>query len=123
MSNHAKDWDSKHLDIVYAYNICFKKATNSTPYFFAYGKECNVPLELEIPSLKLALMNLIGERELIEQRLTILAQLNEQKAWAYTNALATNTLQKKYHNSNIKPYKFWKDIQSYSMMHDMKSSR
>lgn len=106
VSAHARDWDQKLTATLWAYNLTYKKATGYTPYFLTYGQECIVPMEMEIPSLKLALEHSLNEEESLEQRLLMLARLDEHRGRAYLNALAKKKQQKRYHDTKAKKFKF-----------------
>ena len=48
-----KDWD-KHLSTaLWAYRTSFKVSTQFTPFHLVYGQEALLPIEVEVPSLKL----------------------------------------------------------------------
>jgi hypothetical protein len=68
---------------LWAYRTSVKTATNFSPFQLVYGLEAVLPIECQIPSLKLA-VQLLPDTSLLEERLLHLEQLDEQcrdKPW------------------------------------------
>ena len=62
---------------LWAYRTAFKTATSFSPYQLVHGVESILPVECEIPSLKLA-VELLPDTSPLEERLVHLEQLDEQ---------------------------------------------
>ena len=50
-----KDWDTKLVAALWAYRTTFKVTTQATPFSLVYGGEAILPIELEVPSLRVAI--------------------------------------------------------------------
>jgi hypothetical protein len=72
---------------LWAYRTFVKTATGFSPFQLVYGLEAVLPIECQIPSLKLAVQLLLDTSPL-EERLVHLEQLDEQRCDA---ALANET--------------------------------
>ena len=62
---------------LWAYRTAVKTATDFSPYQLIHGVEYVLPIECEIPSLKLAI-EILPDTSSLEERLVHLEQLNEQ---------------------------------------------
>jgi hypothetical protein len=51
---HKKIWHTMLFSALWAYQTFVKSATGFTPFQLVYGLEAILPIECEIPSLKLA---------------------------------------------------------------------
>src|SRR3954465_7449292 len=56
-----------------------RTATKATPFSLVYGCEAVLPLEIQIPSLRLAIISGMTEEEKDKQRLAQLEELNEKR--------------------------------------------
>lgn len=52
---YKKDWHEQLSYALWAYHISAITATRVTPFLLVYGDDAIVPLELEIPSLRISL--------------------------------------------------------------------
>ena len=50
---HRTQWDQKVTEAVWAYNITHKTATGHTSFELVYGTEAMLPLEIELPALRI----------------------------------------------------------------------
>ncbi|KMS99118.1 hypothetical protein BVRB_2g047610 [Beta vulgaris subsp. vulgaris] len=55
VSKHKRDWHDKLGEALWAYRTTYKTPTQSTPYALVYGVESILPLEIQIPSLRIAI--------------------------------------------------------------------
>jgi hypothetical protein len=62
---------------LWAYRTSFKNGTGFSPFQLVYGLEAVLPIECQIPSLKLAIQ-LFSDTSPLEERLVHLEYLNEQ---------------------------------------------
>lgn len=53
-NNNKRDWDLKLPSALSAFMTTFKVTTNQAPFAFVYMIEAMLPIELEIPSLQIA---------------------------------------------------------------------
>ena len=58
--HHGKNWDLEIPSALWAYRTSVKTSTGFTPFRLAYGKEALLPLEVEIPAMKM-LEKLMGD--------------------------------------------------------------
>jgi len=58
-----KDWHGWLPYALHAYRIAVRTSTGATPYSLVYGMEAVVPLEVEIPSLRVLMESGLEETE------------------------------------------------------------
>jgi hypothetical protein len=73
---HKTSWHTMLFSTLWAYRTSVKSATRFTPFQLFYGLEAILPIECEIPSLKLAI-KLLSNTSAEEERLLYLMQLDE----------------------------------------------
>jgi len=56
--------------------------TGATPYSLVYGDEIFIPLEIEIPSLRIALKDIMKEPQVWEAKMNQLEDLDEKRVHA-----------------------------------------
>ncbi|XXG53081.1 hypothetical protein AAC387_Pa03g1239 [Persea americana] len=78
VSSHKRDWGDKLYEALWAYRTTVQGLTHSTPFSFVYGCEAIVPLEVQIPSLKVSLQNDMTQESNVKLRLQKLDNLNER---------------------------------------------
>jgi len=61
IQQNGRDWHDKLPYALWAYRTSVRIATGATPYFLVYGYEAVIPLEIEIPSLRIALKDIMKE--------------------------------------------------------------
>ena len=61
IKKNGKDWHDQLPYALWAYRISERIPIGATPYSLVYGDEVVIPLEIEIPSLRVALKDLIKE--------------------------------------------------------------
>ena len=71
-----------------------------------YGQEAILPIEFEIPSLRVAIDHQLGETESLQARLIELEALNEHRRNAYLNNYAIQVRWKSYYDSKLKEKTF-----------------
>ena len=76
VGNHKTTWHQKLYSTLWAYRTSVKTATGFTPSQLSFGLEAVLPIECEIPSLKLAVELLPGTAA-TEERLLSLDHLDE----------------------------------------------
>jgi hypothetical protein len=68
---HKTSWHTMLFSALWAYQTSVKSATGFTPFRLVYGVEAILPIECEIPSLKLA-VELLPNTSAEEERLLYL---------------------------------------------------
>ncbi|KAL2944011.1 Gypsy retrotransposon integrase-like protein 1 [Bienertia sinuspersici] len=81
-ARHKKDWHERLGEALWAYRTTYKSATQATPYSLVYGVEAILPLEIQIPSLRMAIQEGLTEEENAKLRLAELEALDEKRLGA-----------------------------------------
>ena len=97
------DWDSRIYDALWAYRTAFKVTTKCTPFQLVYGQEAILPIELEVPSLRIALEERLGDEASLRERYDMLEKLDETRAQAHLNMIAIQKHRKTYYDSKLAP--------------------
>eukprot|EP00253_Pinus_taeda_P021818 PITA_21818 len=79
---HKSNWHLILFSALWAYRTSMKYATRFTPFQLVYYLEATLPIECEIPSLKLAI-ELLPNTTLVEECLLYLEQLDETRLLAF----------------------------------------
>jgi hypothetical protein len=106
ISGSSTDWDDKLWGALWAYRTAYKVTTNCTPFQLVYGQEAILPIELEIPSLRVAFDQRLRDAESLQIRLANLEALNEKRRTTYLCNYAMQVRQKSYYDSKLKPKQF-----------------
>jgi transposase InsO family protein len=97
------DWDQRVFDALWAYRTAYKVTTKSTPFQLVYGQEAILPIELEIPSLRIAIEHRMGALNSLQHRYAMLEKLNETRAQAYLHTVAMQNRRKSFYDSKLTP--------------------
>ncbi|KAG9442383.1 hypothetical protein H6P81_018237 [Aristolochia fimbriata] len=65
VARNTKDWHDRLEEALWAYRITFCTPRESTPYSLVYGVEAILPLEIQIPSLRVALRGSVGIQDYV----------------------------------------------------------
>ena len=68
ITDNGKDWPDKLPLALWGYRTSVRTATGETPYSLVYGMEAVLPIELEIPSIRVLLENQINEVDWLRSR-------------------------------------------------------
>jgi hypothetical protein len=68
-----------------------------------YGQKAILTIEMELPSLRIAIAKSMDDRETLIHRYAMLEKLDETRAQAHLNMLAIQKLRKTYYNSKLEP--------------------
>ena len=74
-----RDWDSKLPAALWAYRTTYKVTTQATPFSLVYGVEAVLPIEFEVPSLRIAVDSRMTDKESLVRRLERLEKLDEDR--------------------------------------------
>ncbi|KAJ9166930.1 hypothetical protein P3X46_021619, partial [Hevea brasiliensis] len=74
-----RDWHDMLPFALHAYQTSVRTSTRATPYSLVYGMEAILPIEVEIPSLRILKESGIDESEWIQSRLDQLNLLGEKR--------------------------------------------
>ena len=79
MAETHKDWHDKLPYALWAYKTSVRTSTGATPYSLVYGMEAVLPIEVEIPSLRILREAELEEAEWIEDRCIQLNLIDEHR--------------------------------------------
>ncbi|KAG9453464.1 hypothetical protein H6P81_006368 [Aristolochia fimbriata] len=79
VGTHKRSWDEKLPEALWAYRTTARTPTQSTPYSLVYSSEAVLPLEVQLPSLRIAVREGLTMEECAQLRLAELESLDEQR--------------------------------------------
>lgn len=79
MTDTYRDWPEKWPRALWGYRTPIRTSTGATPYSLIYGTTAVLPVELEVPSLRVALESEIPEAEWTRGRFEQLNLIEEQR--------------------------------------------
>jgi len=82
ISKSQRDWDDKLGECLWAYRTTIRTPTKATPFSLVYGCEVVLPLEIQIPSLRVALTAEMTNEEKYRLRLQELEVLDDKRLQA-----------------------------------------
>lgn len=85
VTNTGWDWHLQLNLALWAYRTGVRTPTGATPYSLVYGTEAILPIEIEIPSLRVSLQNIISEEDYRVARLQELETLDEKRQTTFSH--------------------------------------
>ncbi|XP_020678532.2 uncharacterized protein K02A2.6-like [Dendrobium catenatum] len=82
LDENKRQWHEKLVEALWAYRITYRIPTQATPFALVYGVEAVLPLELQLPSLRIAINNEITSEQNAQLRLEELDGLDEKRLLA-----------------------------------------
>lgn len=82
---NKKDWYERLPEALWAYRTTCRTPTQATPYSLVFGGEEVLPLEVQIPSLRIAIQESLTEEESAIIRLAELETLDERRLQVQQN--------------------------------------
>ncbi|XP_074299671.1 uncharacterized protein LOC141630820 [Silene latifolia] len=79
VAKSKRDWHERIGEALWAYRTTYKTPTQATPYALVYGVEVVLPLELQIPSLRIVIQEGLTDDENDKLRLAELKALDENR--------------------------------------------
>ena len=79
---HRRDWHDHLFEALWAYRVTVRTPTQATPYSLVYGCEAVLPLEIQLPSLRVAIYEELTQDEQIQLRFQELDTLEEERLHA-----------------------------------------
>ena len=79
MTENYKDWPDKLHFALWGYRTSIRTSTGNTPFSLVYGMDAVQPVELEIPSLRIALESKLDKVEWTRARYEELILLDEKR--------------------------------------------
>ena len=78
ISKSQRDWEDELGECLWAYRTTVRTLTKATPFSLVYGHEAVLPLEIQIPSLRVALIMEMTDEEKYRLRLQELKVLDDK---------------------------------------------
>jgi Integrase core domain len=79
VDGNQRDWDNRLQEALWAYRTMYRMPTQVTPYSLTFGVEAILPLEVELPSLRVAMQNNMTMDECQQLRLDELDAMDEKR--------------------------------------------
>ena len=79
VNENRTDWDTKLQSALWAYRTTYKTNIRTTPFRLAFGLEAVMPVEFQIPSLRIQVKERLSEKESEKIRLATLCELEENR--------------------------------------------
>lgn len=106
MNDVGHDWHAQLNPALWAYRTSIRTPTGATPYALVYGAEAILPLEVEIPSLRVSLKGLINDEYYRISRLQELELLDERCQHAADHLKGYQLIMSWSYNHIVKPWTF-----------------
>ena len=101
-----KDWPEKLHFALHAYRTGVRTSTRATPYSLVYGMEAVLPIEVEIPSLRVLKEVELEEAEWIQARYEQLNLIEERRMKAICHGQLYQRRIMRAHDKKIRPRRF-----------------
>ena len=79
VTENQTDWDTKLQSALWAYWTAYKTSIQTTPFRLAFGLEVVMPMEFQIPRLRIQVQERLSEKESEKIRITTLCELEEHR--------------------------------------------
>ncbi|KAJ1685793.1 hypothetical protein LUZ63_017183 [Rhynchospora breviuscula] len=109
VGDNQRNWHEKLLEALWAYRITHRTATQATPYSLVYGTEAVLPIEVELPSLRVAMASEIPLTRQIQLRLQELDGMDEKRLAAQQNLELYQARMARAYEKLSRPRTFRKD--------------
>ncbi|KAA0048376.1 uncharacterized protein E6C27_scaffold264G00950 [Cucumis melo var. makuwa] len=106
VSKTKRDWQEKIGEALWAYRTTHRTPTGVTPYSLVYGVEVVLPLEREIPSLRMAIQEGLTTEDNARLRLQELEALDEKRLEAQQALECYQARMSKAFDKQVKPRSF-----------------
>ena len=74
-----RDWHERVEEALWVYHTTYRTPTQATPYSLVYGVEAVLPLECQIPSLRIAIQEGLSNEDNVRLRLEELEAFDEKR--------------------------------------------
>ena len=101
-----RDWHEKIGEALWAYRTTYRTPTQATPYSLIYGVEAVLPLERQIPSLRIAIQEGLTNEENAQLRLEELEALDEKRLEAQQRLECYQARLSRAFNKRVRPRSF-----------------
>ncbi|KAG8481686.1 hypothetical protein CXB51_026571 [Gossypium anomalum] len=107
MTETYKDWHEKLPFALYAYRTSVRTSTGATPFSLVYGMEAVLPIEVEIPSLRVFSEVKLDEAEWIQSRYDQLNLIEEKRLRAIRHGQMYQKRMMRAYNKKVRPREFY----------------
>ncbi|KAK5826634.1 hypothetical protein PVK06_021560 [Gossypium arboreum] len=108
MTETYKDWHEKLPFTLYAYRTSVKTSIGATPFSLVYGMEAILPIEVEIPSLRVLSEVKLDEAEWIQSQYDQLNLIEEKRLRAIRHGQMYQKRMMRAYNKKVHPREFHK---------------
>ena len=91
LEDNPRDWLRILSETLWAYRSSKREATSTSPFALTYGHDAILPVEVSVPSLRVARQNSLTPGQFSEAILMELEEVNEERLKALTSILAQKT--------------------------------
>nr|XP_027083554.1 uncharacterized protein K02A2.6-like [Coffea arabica] len=106
MTEAHRDWHEKLPYALMAYITTIRTSTGATPYSLMYEMEAVLPVEIEIPSLRILMEAQIEEAEWVRERQEQLSLIDEKRLNAVYHGQYYQQRMARAYNKKVKPRLF-----------------
>jgi len=106
VAKSRRDWHERLREVLWAYRTTYKTPTQSTPYTLVYGVEVILPLEIQIPSLRIAILEGLSEDDNHKLRLAELESLDKKRLHAQQKLECYQARLSRAFNKKVRPHSF-----------------
>ena len=103
--HHGKNWDKEILCALWAYRTAIKTSTGFSPYHLVYGKQALLPIEVEIPALRMMVKLMDPPEDYYKNRLLQLQELQLDRSLALDYYVDLQNINIKRANRKVKDKK------------------
>ena len=108
MARRYTDWHEKLPFALWAYRTSIRTSTGATPYSLVYGMEAVLPIELEVPSLRVLAECKVDEADWLQERHEELTLLDEKRLRALNHVQGYQKRIARAYNKKVRPRKIVK---------------
>ena len=106
MKGQEKDQHERIGEALWAYLTTYRTPTQTTPYSLVYGVEAVLPLEQQIPSLRIAIQEGLSYEDNVRLRLQELEALDEKRLEAQQHLECYQARLSRSFNKKVRPRSF-----------------
>ena len=108
MEENPRDWHYLLSETLWAYRTSKRSATGVSPYSLVYGHDVVLPMEVVVPSLRVAKQNGLTLEEYNEAMIMELENIDEERMQALNNLIAQKKKISRIYNKKVKKKSFEK---------------
>ncbi|PKI64543.1 hypothetical protein CRG98_015106 [Punica granatum] len=106
MTVNYKDWHEMFPFTLLAHRTSIRSSTGATPYSLVYGMEAVLPIEVEIPSMRVLAESKLKEAEWAKQRYEQLNLIDEKRLTTLCHGQCYQQRMARTFNKKVRPHEF-----------------